>query len=333
MKTFLVCVLVLQGIILAWGVHVARNTDHDVVEFKKFVVQFNKTYSTKAEWNKRFAIFSSNLNIAADLDASDAHADYGVTQFMDLSPAEFRSKYLISNFTSPKREGKSYNVLPAAPTMTWDQLPPSFDWNTHGAVTGVYNQGGCGSCWAFSTTENVESMWAIAGKGLINLSMQQLVDCAGNGNKGCGGGNPPWTYPYIISCGGMDSYQSYPYTGENDNCAFNGNNVAARISNWGYITTTDNENAMGSWTYSHGPPSICVDASQWQYYQGGVVTSGCGTQLDHCVQITGWQTFDNIPAWNVRNSWGTGFGYGGYILLMRGANICGLGQEVTSSVI
>jgi C1A family cysteine protease len=56
-------------------------------------------------------------------------------------------------------------------------------------VTPVYNQGACGSCWAFSVTENVESMWAIAGHPLEKLSMQQLVDCDTNDN-GCNGGMP-----------------------------------------------------------------------------------------------------------------------------------------------
>lgn len=37
-----------------------------------------------------------------------------------------------------------------------------------------------GSCWAFSVTENVESVWILSGEGSnmsVSLSPQQIVDC------------------------------------------------------------------------------------------------------------------------------------------------------------
>lgn len=39
--------------------------------------------------------------------------------------------------------------------------------------------------------------------------------------------------------------------------------------------------------YALGPLSICVDASTWQFYFGGVVEHLCYDELDHCVMITG----------------------------------------------
>jgi len=303
-----------------------------VAQWQQFKQTYKRSYDSQREEIARFQTFVNNVKIAEDLNAKDPHAQYGITKFMDLSPEEFREQYLISNFTSPKLEGKPYPTLPQA-NVSFSQLPVAFDWRQRGVVGGVYNQGQCGSCWAFSTAENVESLWAIAKHPLPNLSMQQLVDCDHNDDHGCNGGNPPNAYQYIIAAKGLDSFQAYPYAGVDQACRFNPASVAARISKWGYITTIDNENLMGAWTYQYGPPSICVDAQYWQYYQGGVVTANCGNQLDHCVQLTGWETISNIPAWNVRNSWGVDWGYAGYIYIMRGANICGIGEEVTSCVI
>jgi KDEL-tailed cysteine endopeptidase len=43
----------------------------------------------------------------------------------------------------------------------------------------------CGSCWAFSAVEELESMYALAGNPLVELSAQQVVSCdmPGKNNK------------------------------------------------------------------------------------------------------------------------------------------------------
>jgi len=172
-------------------------------------------------------------------------------------------------------------------------------------------------------------MDAIAGHGLRSLSMQQLVDCD-HSSYGCNGGYTTTAYDYIKSAGGLDTYDSYPYVGHDSSCTFDSRNIGARISGWKYITTSDNVDDMLNFIYGHGPTSVCVDATTWQYYNGGVITKNCGSSIDHCVQITGFQTSDGVPAWRVRNSWGNDWGYGGYLYVMRGGDICAIGEEVTS---
>merc|ERR1740122_104747 len=58
--------------------------------------------------------------------------------------------------------------------------PESMDWRDKGAVTPVKDQGGCGSCWAFSATESVESHYKLAGGKLLVLAPQTYVNCVKN---------------------------------------------------------------------------------------------------------------------------------------------------------
>jgi len=234
----------------------------------------------------------------------------------------------------PKFHGPT-KVNSPVPTYAPMDLPNSFDWRDKGAVTDVYDQGQCGSCWAFSATEAIESAWFLGGNKLVSLSPQQIVDCdQGRGDEGCDGGDTPTAYEYVISAGGMDTLDSYPYTAEDDTCAFKTQNIAAKISNWTYITQNKNETQMQVGLISSGPLSICVDAASWQFYFGGVITDLCGTDLDHCVLITGYQnsyqsTFGTYDIWLIRNSWGADWGESGYIYVERGYDLCGVGDEVT----
>jgi hypothetical protein len=88
----------------------------------------------------------------------------------------------------------------------------------------------------------------------------------------------------------MELEKNYPYTsgesGEAGSCQYNKNDVVAHISGFAYATQSDNETAMQEAMIPHGPLSICVDASTWQDYSGGVITHDCANQLDHCVQVT-----------------------------------------------
>lgn len=245
---------------------------------------------------------------------------------MDLSPEEFRSMYLMPKglHASKKIKGSTMKPLPAI------ELPSSFDWREHGAVSPVKDQGQCGSCWAFSATETIESYHYLTTKKMAILSPQQIVDCDKD-SYGCNGGWTEHAFNYIIKAGGQDTESSYPYTAQDGACRFKPADVAAKLKSWSYVTQNDNENDMQTAIATKGPLSICVDASSWQYYTGGVLKN-CGTSVDHCVQLTGYSTQNGVNAWNVRNSWGTSWGVSGYIYLERGHNTCAIGSDVITLV-
>eukprot|EP01091_Cochliopodium_minus_P013391 TRINITY_DN42_c0_g1_i1.p1 TRINITY_DN42_c0_g1~~TRINITY_DN42_c0_g1_i1.p1 ORF type:complete len:326 (+),score=102.00 TRINITY_DN42_c0_g1_i1:92-979(+) len=288
---------------------------------------FNRNYKSKEEQNKRFGIFLNNMKTIRKLNSFNG-ASYGANQFTDLSPSEFKHMFLMKKFQqSDKSQGTVFQVDPEKVK----DIPANYDWRNQSPnpVTPVKNQGQCGSCWAFSTTQEVESVWILAGKTKQILSEQQIVDCDTT-DDGCDGGDTVTAYEYVISAGGLETEANYPYEAVDQTCQFKSSLIAASISSWSYATTTKNETQMQNVLYSTAPLSICVDASSWQYYTGGIIKSNCGQNLDHCVQITGYGTAsDGTNFWWIRNSWGASWGQGGYLQVERNKNLCGVADEVT----
>merc|ERR1712212_213104 len=91
-----------------------------------------------------------------------------------------------------------------------DPIPNDIDWRQQGLVTGVKNQGRCGSCYSFSASGALEGAWAKSKGTLPNLSESQIVDCSGRwGNHGCQGGRFQSSWQYLGAVGGDESEQAY----------------------------------------------------------------------------------------------------------------------------
>jgi len=298
-------------------------------QFGEFVAKYKKSYKNNQETLARFSTFKKNLELIEEMNQKVPSAKYGITKFADISPQEFEDLYLMKHTDARK-------VAPTRVQLPKNlDIPDSFDWRDKGAVTPTYDQGQCGSCWAFSATEAIESQWFLAGHPLISLGPQQIVDCdTGGEDEGCNGGDTTTAYEYVIKAGGMENSTDYPYAGVDETCAFQKSEVVAKISSWTYITTTKNETEMQVGLIAKGPLSICVDAQSWQFYVGGVISAECGDNLDHCVMITGFGDktgWDGLSyqVWNIRNSWGEGWGDGGYLYVERNYDLCGVADEVT----
>jgi len=209
--------------------------------------------------------------------------------------------------------------------------PTNYDWAKTQYVSPVRDQGQCGSCWAFSATETIESYAALyLNKKAQWYSVEQIVDCDTAGqDQGCGGGWPYGAYEYVQSAGGIETETVYPYTaggGESGTCAFKASAVVAKVS--GY-NTINGETGIYQQLSTEGPVSVCVDASTWSSYQGGVLTS-CTNNVDHCVQATGYAQYGTNGAyWIVRNSWGADWGEAGFIWIQIGQDLCSIGDYAT----
>lgn len=77
---------------------------------------------------------------------------------------------------------------------------------------------------------------------------------------------------------------------------------------------------------THGPVAVAVNAISWQNYLGGVIQYHCDgsfNNLNHAVQIVGYDMEASIPYYIIKNSWGSVFGNKGYIYIAIGKNLCG----------
>jgi len=203
------------------------------------------------------------------------------------------------------------------------------DWRTSGVVQGVKDQGACGSCWAFSTTGSTEAAWAIAGKGKLSLSEQQLVSCSGAyGNLGCNGGWYFWAWEYM-KVNALETEASYPYTSGNGvTGACKANASLGKVKVTGYTQVAATSTAIKS-AINLKPVSVAIEADTYvfQTYSTGIITSSaCGTNIDHAVVAVGYGSNYYI----VRNSWGTGWGESGYVRIgiTEGNGTCGINQYV-----
>jgi len=201
------------------------------------------------------------------------------------------------------------------------------DWAADGKVTPLKNQGECGSGYLFAVVETVESANMVLGRPMTPGSVEELIDCgtANGTNWGCDGGEPFGAFAWIISQGGLESAGCYgpqdPDQGcKESQCPVNPD-PALVLKSIAQVPGTD---AALYGALTSAPVFVCVDASSWSSYTGGILqASQCGTDIDHCVQLTGYAP-DQGGYWKVRNSWGEDWGENGYAWLQYGTNTCGI---------
>jgi C1A family cysteine protease len=327
MKVLAICLIVL--------IVLAEAKKGNVEElFKTFKHKYNKKYVSITDETRRFAAFKDNLVRADWMNANtEDNADYGITEFSDLNPEEFQALYLNGGRIM---DTSSIDNLPTAAPVNV-AAPDSFDWrDQQGVVSEVKNQGQCGSCWAFSTTGNVEGRWFISKKSAVSLSEQFLVDCDhdctdGVCDAGCMGGLMWTAMTYIIESKGIPSEKDYPYIGIDAKC--HNASKSAMISKWEKVSKDEEE--IKNYLYANGPISVGINANPLQLYRSGVLDPlVCNPKaLDHGVLIVGYGAEKGKDFWIVKNSWGSSWGEKGFFRIIRGKGKCGINTMCVSSII
>jgi cathepsin L len=296
--------------------------------FEEFKVTFGKVY-LESEENHRYNVFKQNLDFVNSWDAEAKGFTVGINKYADLTSEEFVSIY------NGMKINKEYVLVDEPAPVKSGVTGDIVNWVNKGAVTGIKNQGQCGSCWSFSATGSMEGAKFLKTGTLTSLSEQNLVDCStAQGNEGCNGGLMDQAFQYVISNNGIDTEDSYPYTatGPND-CQYSSSNIGDTISNFQDVSSGSESALMTA--ANQQPVSVAIDASNnsFQLYTSGVYYEpACSsTSLDHGVLVVGYGTDDSgTDYWLVKNSWGTDWGMSGYIQMSRNKNNnCGIATSAS----
>jgi len=289
--------------------------------FVSWMRTHNKVYGHE-EFQNRWNNWKNNYKFVQEFNKQGLSFVVGMNQFADMALEEFNTVF--------KGLKKLDISIPENPTVfETDTLPASVDWRTKGVVTGIKNQGQCGSCWSFSATGSLEGAHALHTGQLVSLSEQNLVDCSqAEGNQGCDGGLMDDAFQYVINNKGIDTEASYPYTAADGSCHYSAANCGSTLGAYQDVQS-GSEAALTTASATIGPISVAIDASHnsFQLYSSGVYYEpACSaTSLDHGVLVVGYGTSGGQDYYIVKNSWGSSWGMSGYIWMSRNrSNNCGI---------
>ena len=333
----IVTVLVALALATTAFFYMSQKTQHSEVPtpvreaFKEWRLAYGKSYGTSQDLEFRTKVFYQNFLKVKEMSKQAKSYTVGLNKFSDMTEEEFVAKYTGYNPSTSRLLEKNKRVGA-------DELgkpAKKVDWRRRGAVNPIKNQGRCGSCWAFATVHSIEAAHAIKSGELLDLSEQQLVDCAGGiwFNHGCNGGLPSFAFRYIRHAGGLTKQSEYPYNAKDGSCQ-HPKDLYAKLDTWVNVKS-DVESVEAAVTQQ--PLAIAIHANPIMHYTSGIFEDQhCGTQLNHAVGLDGYGSQGGQDYWIVRNSWGTDWGEDGYIRMAKGTGArggtCGLLMETSFPV-
>jgi cathepsin L len=247
--------------------------------------------------------------------------------------------------TSRYRQLREAQRLPA-PGAACNPAAKKFSWRSFNAVTPIKDQGQCGSCWAFSATAAYESSNALQNNKTSDVSEQDLLDCSAETN--CVGNWVQNAFDRMVGAGAAAD-RAPPYHGQVGQCGNLQRPYRAVVwapldADWSRVMSPQEIKAN---LCENGPIVAHIYATpSFLAYTSGVY-SGLEpvtheSEGYHAILITGWN--ENEQAWEIKNSWGTGWGMRGFGKMRYGANLIGhhllavlaapdaLGREAISSL-
>ncbi|AMM40571.1 papain family cysteine protease [Candidatus Desulfofervidus auxilii] len=197
-------------------------------------------------------------------------------------------------------------------------LPNRYDLRDEGLLTPIKDQNPYRTCWAFATYGSLESDLLKLSQPAYDFSENNLVNKHGFDPGFNDGGNISMSSAYLARGDGpvLESCDQYPNPGGSPNCP-RVKYIEDIVWLPGRANTNDNQYLKQA-VYYHGAVYTSMywdgdfyNKSTYTYYYNGTENA------NHAVVIVGWDDnketqASNPGAWIVRNSWGEGFGEGGY---------------------
>ncbi|EQC41776.1 hypothetical protein SDRG_00639 [Saprolegnia diclina VS20] len=297
--------------------------------------------------------FNARLRARA-LRRANPHATFGLTPYALLTPDEFQhwvdpnrtfhlndssivdrgfasTNWTIVAGTTPDEwhiDIVRDDPVVAPPTLPADTSNAStpVEWavdHTRCYVTPPRFQGRCGNCWAFASNAAIEGAYCAKFNTTISLSDQFVTTCS-DSRGGCNGGTTVAGINFARSgaCALADAPFTLGKTGTGGACQPCAKPLELGVAGVGRVAKSV---AAFQRTLATTPIAVSLSAGNpaWQFYVGGVLTSGhnASAPLDHAVTIVGYGVANGgVPVWKIRNSWGTKWGEGGYMLLDASTN-------------
>ena len=268
---------------------------------------------------QRAAMEAEIAAIQAEIDLQGAGWIAGETGMMRLSPEERSLRRMHNMGEAPIVPGDGPYEMMGIPRDR-----SHLDWrdNSGNFVTGVRDQGSCGSCWDFAATAAMESAILTAlGDGNItewDLSEQYILSCIDDYMgywDDCDGGFTYHAYQFAIAHEMIDEC-CFPYGGSAGiecgmACDAAGEDYY-NFQSWGTVCSSPSVSAIKDALHNYGPVATSFDVyTDFDSYVSGVYRHTSG-EYDggHAVLIVGYD--DEGEYWIVKNSWDATWGMDGY---------------------
>lgn len=277
-------------------------------------------------------IFTETIGKIRSHNEGNASYKLGTNQFADVTFNEFVKMNQINESTQ--------RIDIEAKSVTFDfshiedlNVPSSFDWRSRGAVTKVQNQESCGCCYAFAALGAIESIFFLKHGNLIDLSVQEIVDCASEKYHtwGCDGGFVFHVFDYVKDNREVSLASDYPYESTRRHCRL-GDTSKVQVDLVGFVETPWGDEELLKKIIAHiGPVTVSLDINHESFmrYSTGIYNEPDCTHLtNHALLLIGYGSEGDQDFWIVKNSFGEAWGERGFMRLLRHFhNHCGIGIE------